>query len=146
MNQMTNSRISTADGRLVGKPTKIAGIVAVAAALSIQAAFADQQLNAEQIRDLFSGSTLRMLNQVGDDVVIRMGKDKMHLEVPANNYTDTGTWWIDGDLWCREFDKGHRTKAGRPCHHIYHVEGNEYRAVRTGKAASRRFWVEKAKE
>ena len=68
-------------------------------------AFAQQQLNAAQIRALFAGNTLSGENELGYDVQVYMDPSGKMSGQSNNRYTDVGTWYVTDDgRYCRKWN------------------------------------------
>jgi len=80
--------------------------VVLAAALAIcLPAFAGEPLTGPQIVEAVTGSTTSGINTYGNPytVEIRPGGTTWGVAGFSNEYEDNGTWWVEGDSYCRRW-------------------------------------------
>gem|GEM_PF-4851292 len=96
----------TNDGRS-GLMLKVTVWAAAAAAMVAGAAAADEKrLGADEITALLAGNTMIEENppRGGGSVSVTWSTGGRISAKTADGYSDTGTWWVDGDRYCRRWN------------------------------------------
>lgn len=81
-------------------------------------------LGADELHDALSGARLNYRTVYGDpcSIVLQADGNMIGQAGYAQEDRDQGRWWIEGDLWCRQWDRWAYNEIGR---YRVEVEGNQ---------------------
>ena len=104
-------------------PIAAAGAIAL---IGISSALADHgELTGDQIRQTLAGAKVQLINDNGVKFDMRFEADGSAKMTGDNRFSDTGTWNIDGDRYCAQWN---RFRDGeKACWTVKHLKNGDYR-------------------